>query len=263
MPLQSTRPCETISSWPFVRPNKPFLHVYNPPTSIFGEHLSKSTTLRLQYLLLPPQTMHLRLLQMLRRPTVCMNKHFSSCFNTALPQLSQSEFLYLDPDKCPSHLLCNESEVYDLLVGVDVTKSTGPDNIAGRMIKSTACSITSAVTALYSIKRLDKVKFQTIGKQHVSHLFQKHLITHKLKTIVQFPFYPSLDCLRVMAPTGVAAFNVGGFTLHSLVHLPTRGEFKALQGEQLQQLQQSFSGVDYLIIDEMSMLGRKLFGQEC
>ena len=40
--------------------------------------------------------------------------------------------------------------MYDLLVGVDVTKSTGPDNIAGRMIKSTACSITSAVTALFN-----------------------------------------------------------------------------------------------------------------
>ena len=39
------------------------------------------------------------------------------------------------------------------------------------------------------------------------------------------------------------------------------GEFKALEGEQLQKLHQSFSGVDYLIIDEMSMLGRKLFGQ--
>ena len=40
----------------------------------------------------------------------------------------------------------------DLLVGVDVTKSTGPDNIVGRMIKSTACSITSAVTALFNQK---------------------------------------------------------------------------------------------------------------
>jgi len=26
-----------------------------------------------------------------------------------------------------------------------------------------------------------------------------------------------LDCLRVMAPTGVAAFNVGGFILHSYI----------------------------------------------
>ena len=80
----------------------------------------------------------------------CLNKYFSSCFNTALPQLSRSEFLYLDPDKCPSRLLCNESEVYNLLVGVDATKSTGPDNISGRMIMSTACSITPAVTALFN-----------------------------------------------------------------------------------------------------------------
>ena len=34
-----------------------------------------------------------------------------------------------------------------------------------------------------------------------------------------------LDHLHVMAPTGVAAFNVGGFTLHSVLHLPTCGEF--------------------------------------
>ena len=106
----------------FVRPNKPFLQIYNPPTSIFT-NAEKAN---------------------------CLNKYFSNCFNTALPQLSQSEFLYLDPDKCPSNLLCNDSEVYNLLVGVDVTKSTGPDNISGRMIKSTACSITPAVTALFN-----------------------------------------------------------------------------------------------------------------
>ena len=82
----------------------------------------------------------------------------------------------------------------------------------------------------------------------------KSFLIHCLKALL-------LDRLRVMAPTGVAAFNVRGFTLHSLLHLPTRGEFRSLEGEQLKQLQESFSGVDYLIIDEMSMLGRKLFGQ--
>ena len=50
-------------------------------------------------------------------------------------------------------------------------------------------------------------------------------------------------------PTGVAAFNVrSGVTLHSLLHLPTRGEFKVLESGQFQQLQQSFSDVDYLIV---------------
>ena len=51
----------------------------------------------------------------------------------------------------------------------------------------------------------------------------KSFLIHCLKALL-------LDHLRVMAPTGVAAFNVGGVTLHSLLHLPTRGEFKALEG---------------------------------
>ena len=67
--------------------------------------------------------------------------------------------------------------------------------------------------------------------------------------------------VRIAAPTGVAAFNVQGCTLHSLLHLPTKGEFKSLEGERLQQLQESLSGVKYIIIDEMSMVGRKLYGQ--
>ena len=67
--------------------------------------------------------------------------------------------------------------------------------------------------------------------------------------------------LRVAAPTGVAAFNVDGNTLHSLLSLPTKGEFKDLEGERLHKLQQSLADMEYLIIDEMSMVGRKMFGQ--
>ena len=78
-----------------------------------------------------------------------------------------------------------------------------------------------------------------------------------------------IHCLRLLlqhqvvvaAPTGVAAFNIDGHTLHSLLSLPTRGEFKDLKGERLTKLQQAFSEVKYLIIDEMSMVGRKTFGQ--
>ena len=69
------------------------------------------------------------------------------------------------------------------------------------------------------------------------------------------------DKVRVVAPTGVAAFKVDGNTLHSLLHLPTKGEFKDLEGEHLIKLQQSLANIRYLIIDEMSMVGRKLFGQ--
>ena len=67
--------------------------------------------------------------------------------------------------------------------------------------------------------------------------------------------------VRVTAPTGVAAFNVHGCTLHSLLQLPTKGDFKDLQGESLIKLQQYLNGVTYIIIDEMSMVGRKFMGQ--
>ena len=63
-----------------------------------------------------------------------------------------------------------------------------------------------------------------------------------------------IHCLRLLlqhqvvvaAPTGVAAFNIDGHTLHSLLSLPTRGEFKDLEGERLTKLQQAFSEVKYI-----------------
>ena len=58
----------------------------------------------------------------------------------------------------------------------------------------------------------------------------------------------------------MAAFNIAGHTLHSLLGLPTKTEFKEL-GDRLNQLQQSFSSIKYIIIDEMSMVGRKAFAQ--
>ena len=67
--------------------------------------------------------------------------------------------------------------------------------------------------------------------------------------------------VRVAAPTGVAAFNIEGHTLHCLLSLPVKGDFKDLEGERLHQMQQSLANMEYLIIDEMSMVGRKILGQ--
>ena len=69
------------------------------------------------------------------------------------------------------------------------------------------------------------------------------------------------DRLCVAAPTGVAAFNVDGYTLHSLLSLPVKGDFKPLEGKRLQNVQEMLASVEYIIIDEMSMVGRKMFGQ--
>ena len=57
------------------------------------------------------------------------------------------------------------------------------------------------------------------------------------------------NTVKVAAPTGVASFIIEGTTLHSLLYLPTRGEFKQLEGDRLQQLQQALSTTRYIIID--------------
>ena len=65
----------------------------------------------------------------------------------------------------------------------------------------------------------------------------------------------------VTATTGKAAFNINGVTVHSLLKLPvgSRGN-KDLTGQSLIRLQESLSGIDYIIIDEYSMLGQVMFG---
>ena len=88
------------------------------------------------------------------------------------------------------------------------------------------------------------------------------LTTHQAGTAGTGKSY-LIHCLRLLldnrvhvaAPTGVAAFNIGGHTLHSLLSLPVKGDFKKLQ------MQQSLAGMEYVIIDKMSMVRRKFLGQ--
>ena len=66
--------------------------------------------------------------------------------------------------------------------------------------------------------------------------------------------------VRVCAPTGTAAFNIMGETLHRTLSMPVplTTELPELAGEQLQVLQTRLDRLRLLVIDEMSMVGRKL-----
>lgn len=61
----------------------------------------------------------------------------------------------------------------------------------------------------------------------------------------------------VLAPTGVAAFNIQGSTIHSALSIPISGTKFELEGEPLKKLQNKLKNVHYFIIDEMSMVGRR------
>ena len=61
--------------------------------------------------------------------------------------------------------------------------------------------------------------------------------------------------------TGIAGFNICGITLHSALQLPLQfSNGKDLQGQALYRLQQRLQNIQYLILDELSMLDqRQLF----
>ena len=63
----------------------------------------------------------------------------------------------------------------------------------------------------------------------------------------------------LMAPTGVAAFNINGCTIHSALSIRVGSNVDAeLNPKNLRQLQENLKEVKYFIIDEFSMVGKKL-----
>src|SRR3989440_1844252 len=66
----------------------------------------------------------------------------------------------------------------------------------------------------------------------------------------------------VIAPTGVAAFNINGTTIHSTLSIPICNDKRLvdIDWERLKQLQKRLHKIHYIIIDEKSMVGRRMLG---
>ena len=58
--------------------------------------------------------------------------------------------------------------------------------------------------------------------------------------------------LLLLAPTGVAAFNINGRTIHSTLSIPIKADSNHINitGKKLKQLQSKLKNVKYFIIDE-------------
>ncbi|KAK3926023.1 LOW QUALITY PROTEIN: ATP-dependent DNA helicase [Frankliniella fusca] len=70
------------------------------------------------------------------------------------------------------------------------------------------------------------------------------------------------DCVYVVGPTGMSALNIGGRTIHSGLHMPTKfPNFELLSGDCLKKFNTSMKNVQLLIIDEYSMVGCKMLRQ--
>ena len=96
-----------------------------------------------------------------------------------------------------------------------------------------------------------------VGKSHVIKLVQSDTIRIlKLSGI----FKPDDVIVLLTAPTGVAAFNIGGMTLHSalLLGCTRRTGFQPLSNDRLTTLRCKLSKLMLIIIDEVSMVGSNM-----
>lgn len=76
-------------------------------------------------------------------------------------------------------------------------------------------------------------------------------------TILNHLAWNTSKIIAVCAPTGVAALNVGGQTIHSLLRLPT-GVIADHELDQPTELKKMLASIDTLVIDEISMVSADL-----
>ena len=86
------------------------------------------------------------------------------------------------------------------------------------------------------------------GKSRVIEMISKHLAYHSAQQ-------GRCDPVMRGAPTGVAAHNIQGSTLHRLLSLPVKKKFQELKEEPLFRLQGYIRDRWLLIVDEKSMIG--------
>ena len=66
--------------------------------------------------------------------------------------------------------------------------------------------------------------------------------------------------LLLLVPTGVATFNIHATTIHAGLQIPIKG-MKPLHGKSLSMFQEEMKHIQYILIDEISFIGPKLFMQ--
>ncbi|XP_058800179.1 ATP-dependent DNA helicase PIF5-like [Phymastichus coffea] len=140
-------------------------------------------------------------------------------------------------------------DVQDLIEKVAETKDIDVDqsiknlNVDQLRIFNT---ITSTMSSDNKVIRLFVSGFGGTGK---SYLIENLVLWNKLKRNKN---------TAVAAPTGIAAFNIQGLTVHRLLQLPVEqggtAKYKPLSDNALKRIRQSLKNVDFIIIDEISMI---------
>lgn len=125
------------------------------------------------------------------------------------------------------------------------------------------------VVDIYSFSEMQKLAYDIV-KQHFEHVSSdkdqlclviigvagtgKSCLINAIRSLLR-------NKCAVTATTGKVSYNIRGSTIHSLLKLPVgqRGD-NNLKGQSLCRLQETLNGIDYILVDEYSMLDQVTFG---
>lgn len=111
------------------------------------------------------------------------------------------------------------------------------------------------------MSRIDLSPEQQAVFERIEHTREHIFVTGRAgtgkSTILNHLSFTTSKIIAVCAPTGVAALNVGGQTIHSLLRLPT-GVIADHDLDQPAELKKMLAAIDTLVIDEISMVSADL-----
>ena len=110
------------------------------------------------------------------------------------------------------------------------------------------------VVDINSFSEMQKLAYNIVKSHFNGSSSDKSYLINGIRNLLQ-------SRCAITATTGKAAYNIKGVTVHSLLKFPigSRGK-KDLIRQALCRLQESLNNIEYIIIDEYSMLGQVTFG---
>ena len=88
----------------------------------------------------------------------------------------------------------------------------------------------------------------------------KSYLIHYIKETLSSQAPSGHSPLLLLAPPGVATFNIHATTIHAGLRIPIK-DMNPLHGQTLTLFQEELKHIQYILIDEMSFIGSRLFVQ--
>lgn len=186
------------------------------------------------------------------------------------PTVPSENYGFFDPSRHPhltEHDIGTEIGLAPAVVSTEAELLTGriPDNQYYELLTSLNTKQQTALKHILKLVKLDSNQLHLfitggagVGKSILVKAIYQALHRYLCSTEGQDP-----ENIRIIicAPTGKAAYNVHGMTIHKAFHiLPNRNKtYTSLTCEKLNTLQVKYRDLKVVIIDEISMVGNSLF----